>query len=81
MRTMKSHSNTEYEITECLEYSFQDQILKLHRLQTRAKKLIVNAKYEDGWTCKWITFKSFISFDQEGMTKKLALTLSRKYSA
>ena len=43
----------------------------MQRLQTRAKKLIANAKYKDGWTCKWLTVKSLISFDQGVMTYKI----------
>ena len=43
------------------------KLSKLQRLQTRAKKLIVNGKYKDGWTCNWLTVNSFIFFDQEVM--------------
>ena len=47
------------------------KLSQLQRLQTRAKKLIANAKYKDGWTCKWLSVKSLISFDQGVMTYKI----------
>ena len=47
------------------------KLSQLQRLQTRAKKLIANAKYKDGWTCKWLNVKSLISFDQGVMTYKI----------
>ena len=46
------------------------KLSQLQRLQTRAKKLMANAKYKDGWTCKWLSVKSLISFDQGVMTYK-----------
>ena len=33
---------------------------QLQRLQTRAKKLIDDAKHKDGWTCTWLTVKSLL---------------------
>ena len=47
------------------------KLSQLQRLQTRAKKLIANAKYKDGWICKWLSVKSLISFDQGVMTYKI----------
>ena len=47
------------------------KLSQLQRLQTRAKKLIANAKYKDGWTCKWLSVESLISFDQGVMTYKI----------
>ena len=44
---------------------------KLQRLQIRARKLIENAKYKDGWNCNWQDVKSLISFDQGVMTYKI----------
>ena len=35
------------------------------------QKLIANAKYKDGWTCKWLAVKSLISFDQGVMIYKI----------
>ena len=43
----------------------------MQRLQIRAKKLIENDKYKDGWDCNWLGVKSFISFDQGVMTFKI----------
>ena len=37
----------------------------------KPKKLIANAKYKDGWTCKLLSVKSLISFDQGFMTYKI----------
>ena len=47
------------------------KLSQLQRLQTRAKKLIANAKYKDGWTCKWLNVKSLIYLDQGVMTYKI----------
>ena len=47
------------------------KLSQLQRLQTRAKKLIANAKHKDGWTCKWLFVKSLISFDQGVMAYKI----------
>ena len=44
---------------------------KLQRLQTRARKLIVDSNYKDGWNCKWVDVKPLISFDQGVMTYKI----------
>ena len=44
---------------------------KLQRLQIRARKLIENAKYKDGWNCNWLDVKSLISFDQGVITYKI----------
>ena len=41
---------------------------KLQRLQIRARKLIENAKYKNGWNCNWLDERSLISFDQGVMT-------------
>ena len=46
------------------------KLSKLQRLQIRARKLIENAKYKDGWNCNWLDVKSLISFDQGVMTYK-----------
>ena len=47
------------------------KLSQLQRRQTRAKKLIANAKYTGGWACKWLTVKSLISFDQGVMTYRI----------
>ena len=47
------------------------KLSQLQRLQTRAKELIKNAKYKDGWTCKWLTVNSLISFDKGVMTYRI----------
>ena len=47
------------------------KLFKLQRLQIRARKLIENAKYKDGWNCNWLDVKSLISFDQGVMTYKI----------
>ena len=47
------------------------KLSKLRRLQIRARKLIENAKYKDGWNCNWLDVKSLISFDQGVMTYKI----------
>ena len=47
------------------------KLSKLQRLQTRAKRLIANAKFKDRWTCKWLTVKSLTSFDQRVMTYRI----------
>ena len=47
------------------------KLSKLQRLQIRARKLIENAKYKDGWNCNWLDVKSLISFDQGVMTYKI----------
>ena len=44
---------------------------KLQRLQLRARNLIENAKYKDGWNCNWLDVNSLISFDQGVMTYKI----------
>ena len=44
---------------------------RLQRLQIRARKLIENAKYKDGWSCNWLDVKSLISFYQRVMTYKI----------
>ena len=33
-------------------------------IQTKAKKLIVNAEHKNWWTCKWLSVKSLLSFDK-----------------
>ena len=40
------------------------KLSQLQRLQIRARKLIENVKYKDGWNCNWLDGKSVISFDQ-----------------
>ena len=40
------------------------KLSQLQRIQTRAKELIENARYKDGWTCQWVTVKSLISFEK-----------------
>ena len=47
------------------------KLSKLQRLQIRARKLIENAKYKDGWNCNWLNVKYLISFDQGVMTYKI----------
>ena len=47
------------------------KLSKLQRLQIRARKLIENAKYKDGWNCNWLDVKSLISFDQGVRTYKI----------
>ena len=47
------------------------KLSQLQRLQTRAKKLIVDAKYKDGWNCEWLNVKSLLSFDKGVMTYKI----------
>ena len=47
------------------------KLFRLQRLQIRARKLIANAKYKDGWNCNWLDVKSLISFDQGVMTNKI----------
>ena len=47
------------------------KLSKLQRLQIRARKLIENANYKDGWNCDWLDVKSLISFDQRVMTYKI----------
>ena len=47
------------------------KLSKSQRLQIRARKLIENAKYKDGWNCNWLDVKSLISFDQGVMTYKI----------
>ena len=47
------------------------KLSQLQRLQIRARKLIENAKYKDGWDCDWLDVKSLISFDQGVMTYKI----------
>ena len=47
------------------------KLSKLQRLQTRAKELIANARYKDGWTCQWLTVKSLISFEKGVMTYRI----------
>ena len=32
---------------------------------------LVNAKYENGWTCEWLFVKSLISYDHTVMTYKI----------
>ena len=49
------------------------KLSKLQRLQIRARKLIENAKYKDGWNCKWLDVKSLIPFDQGVMTIKSSI--------
>ena len=50
---------------------YNTKLSKLQRLQIRAKKIIENAKYKDGWNCNLLDVKSSISFDQEVMTYKI----------
>ena len=38
------------------------KLSKLQRLQIRARKLVQNAKYKDGWNCNWLDVRSLISF-------------------
>ena len=40
-------------------------------LQIRARKLIEEAKYKDGWNCNWMDVKSLISIYQRFMTYKI----------
>ena len=47
------------------------KLSKLQILQIRARKLIENAKYKNGWNCNWLDVKSLISFDQGVMTYKI----------
>ena len=46
------------------------KLSKLQRLQIRARKLIENAKFTNGWNCIWLDVESLISFDQGVMTDK-----------
>ena len=47
------------------------KLSKLQSLQIRARKLIENAKYKDGWNCNWLDVKFLISLDQGVMTYKI----------
>ena len=47
------------------------KLSQLQRLKTRAKKLIVGAKYKDCWNCEWLNVKSLLSFDKGVMTYKI----------
>ena len=47
------------------------KLSKLQRLQIRARNLIENAKYKDGWNCNWLDVKSLISLDLGVMTYKI----------
>ena len=43
----------------------------MQQLQTMARRLIEDAKYKDGWICKWLDIKSLIFFDQGIISNKL----------
>ena len=43
----------------------------LQRLQSRAKLLIENAKYKDGWVCDCLPVKELIRYDRLIMTHKI----------
>ena len=51
------------------------KLCQLQRLQTRTRRLIEDAKYKDGWNCKWLDVKSLASFDQGAMTYKILHSL------
>ena len=50
---------------------FNTRLSKLQRLQIRARKLIENAKYKNGWNCIWLDVKSLISVNHGLMTYKI----------
>ena len=43
----------------------------LHKLQSRAKKLIENGNYKAGWVCDWLPFKKLIKCDRLVMKHKI----------
>ena len=47
------------------------KISTLQKLQSRAKTLIENAKYKDGWICGWLPVKELIIFNRLVMTHKI----------
>ena len=64
--------NTQYALVLSFRLlSSYSKLSKLQRLQIRARELIENAKYKDGWNCTWLDVKSLIPFDQGVMTYKI----------
>ena len=47
------------------------QLDSLQTLQSRAKKLIENGKYKDGWVCDWLPVKKLIKYDRLVMTHEI----------
>ena len=43
----------------------------LQTLQSRAKKLIEDGKYKDGWVCDWLPVKKLIKYDRLAMTHNI----------
>ena len=59
-------------IDEDLSLNKQYKRLKcLQHLQDRAQTLIEKAKFEDGWTCKWLSVLDLIKYDRDIMTYKM----------
>ena len=53
-----------------------NKLSQLQILQIRARKLIENAKYRDGWNYNWLNVRSLISFDQGVVTQNITCSMS-----
>ena len=50
---------------------WRTKLAALQRLQTRALKIIRNAKIKDTWSCPWMNVENIICFDRNVMTHKI----------
>ena len=65
---IESHLRYGNIIRSCISDSKLDT---LRKLQSRAKKLIENGRYTDGWICDWLSVKKLIKYDRLVMTHKI----------